>query len=76
MRRAAERELRETSQRLAELEGMELRRDVAARKGLTPAQAKRLVGDTEEELLQDADEIVALFGPKGPNVPSHADRAG
>jgi len=34
---------------------------VASRKGLTETQAKRLVGDTEEELEQDADELLASF---------------
>lgn len=36
-----------------------LRRDVADEKGLTPAQAKRLVGKTREELLADADDFLA-----------------
>ncbi len=35
---------------------------VAMRKGLTEAQAKRLVGETEEELEADADELLASFG--------------
>jgi uncharacterized protein with von Willebrand factor type A (vWA) domain len=35
---------------------------VAMRKGLTEAQAKRLVGTTEEELEADADELLATFG--------------
>lgn len=38
------------------------RLEVAMEKGLTPAQAKRLVGDTKEELEADADEILELFG--------------
>lgn len=38
------------------------RLEVAAEKGLTPAQAKRLVGDTKEELEADADEILEVFG--------------
>lgn len=37
---------------------------VAMRKGLTEAQAKRLVGETEEELEADADELLASFGHK------------
>jgi hypothetical protein len=37
---------------------------VAMRKGLTEAQAKRLIGATEEELEADADELLASF-PKG-----------
>lgn len=36
---------------------------VALKKGLTETQAKRLVGDTEEELEADADELLASFIP-------------
>lgn len=38
-----------------------LRLEVAFDKGLTPAQAKRLVGGTREELEADADEILRDF---------------
>lgn len=38
-----------------------LRNEVALTKGLTPAQAKRLVGDTREALEADADELLATF---------------
>lgn len=38
-----------------------LRLEVAFEKGLTPAQAKRLVGDSREELEADADEILRDF---------------
>ena len=41
------------------LEAMRLR--IAAEKGLTPKQAARLRGDTEEELSADADELLAEF---------------
>lgn len=34
---------------------------VALRKGLTEVQAKRLVGDTEEDLEKDADELLSSF---------------
>lgn len=34
---------------------------VALRKGLTETQARRLVGDSEEELEADAEELVASF---------------
>jgi len=43
----------------AEREAARLR--VAIRKGLTDVQARRLVGDTEEELEADADELLATF---------------
>ncbi len=49
--------------RADEAESRILRLEVAAAKGLTPAQAKRLVGGTKEELEADADELVATFGP-------------
>lgn len=38
---------------------------VAVAKGLTPAQAKRLSGSTEEELTADADELLELFKQDG-----------
>lgn len=41
-----------------------MRLRVAMRKGLTETQAKRLVGDTEEELEQDAEDLLASFGHK------------
>ena len=39
---------------------------VAMRKNLTEAQAKRLIGTTEEELEADADELLDSFGDKTP----------
>jgi hypothetical protein len=42
----------------------QLRREVADEKGLTAAQAKRLVGATREELEADADDILASFPVK------------
>ncbi|MEU3285568.1 capsid assembly scaffolding protein Gp46 family protein [Streptomyces longwoodensis] len=39
--------------------------EVAAEKGLTPAQAARLQGSTKEELEADADSLKALFGSTG-----------
>lgn len=35
---------------------------VAMSKGLTPDQAKRLIGDTIEEMEADADELLKAFG--------------
>jgi len=54
-----------------------LRAEVAARKGLTTGQAKRLQGVTEEELETDADELLAAFKPQDPprNGSGPADRA-
>lgn len=43
-------------------EGELMRLRVAIDKGLTPKQAARLVGTTEEELEADADELLESFG--------------
>lgn len=48
-------------QRAADAEARALRLEVAHDKGLTPAQAKRLVGATREELEADADELLSSF---------------
>ncbi|WP_248811986.1 hypothetical protein [Frankia sp. AgPm24] len=48
--------------RAADAEGRLLRIEVGAEKGLTVAQARRLVGDSREELEADADELRATFG--------------
>src|SRR5436190_21097979 len=40
-----------------------LRITVGATKGLTPAQARRLVGTTKEELEADADDLLKSFKP-------------
>ena len=45
-----------------------LRREVAEEKGLTPAQARRLVGSTREELEADADDVIATFPIKAKPV--------
>lgn len=42
-----------------------LRLKVAIEKGLNKAQLKRLMGDTEEEMLADADELLSSFGSHG-----------
>lgn len=55
----------QTAEKLAQLEKdlteerhKRLKAEVAAVKGLTPAQAKRLNGSTQEELETDADDIL------------------
>lgn len=55
---------RAAEQRAVEAEQRALRLEVAAEKGLTPAQAKRLQGTTREEFEADADELVATFRPR------------
>lgn len=56
--------------RAAEAEQKAIRLEVAYAKGLTPAQAKRLVGSSREELEADADDILATF----PTAPAAPDR--
>lgn len=41
---------------------------VAMRKGLTETQARRLVGESEEEFESDADELVAAFKANEPEA--------
>lgn len=53
-----EQKLRQTAQQQA------MRLEVAIAKGLNATQAKRLVGDTIEELEADADELLASFKPQ------------
>ena len=56
-----------------ESEARALRAEVANAKGLTPSQAKRLVGETREELEADADELLKDIGAQkkaGNHVPS------
>jgi hypothetical protein len=56
-------------QRAVDAEMRATRLEVAHEKGLTPAQAKRLVGATREELEADADEILRDF-PVTPPKPA------
>lgn len=49
------------------LEALRLR--IAHEKGLTPKQAARLRGSSEEELAADADDLLSEFGPAGPRRP-------
>lgn len=53
--------------RAEEAEQKLLRLEVGIEKGLSPVQAKRLVGRTREELEADADELLATFKPAEPN---------
>ncbi|WP_017602202.1 hypothetical protein [Nocardiopsis lucentensis] len=59
-------EVKQVSQTLAEenahVKHQQMVAEVAAAKGLTVDQARRLHGDTREELEADADEVIALFG--------------
>jgi hypothetical protein len=51
--------------RAQELEFNSVRAEIAAEKGLTPAQAKRLQGSTKEELEADADDLLEAFKAAG-----------
>jgi hypothetical protein len=51
----------EAERRAQESESRALRLEVAAEKGLTAAQAKRLVGSTRDELETDAAELLETF---------------
>jgi cell division septum initiation protein DivIVA len=55
----------------AAAESRALRLEIAAEKGLTPAQAKRLVGETREELEADASELLETFKPAASEGDSH-----
>lgn len=60
----------ETAEReCGEHQAKALRLEVAFEKGLTPAQAKRLVGGSREELEADADEILRDFPVKDDGRP-------
>lgn len=56
--------LAEFERKAAEAELRVLKVEVAASKGLSAVQAKRLQGSTKEELEADADEIIEAFGTK------------
>jgi hypothetical protein len=55
--------LTNAEKRAQEAESRALRLEVASEKGLTAAQAKRLVGGTREELEADADDLLENFKP-------------
>jgi len=61
--------LNAAERRAADAEAATLRVTVAYEKGLTPSQAKRLVGSTREELEADADDLLTSF-PAAPAVPA------
>jgi hypothetical protein len=53
-----------------------LRAQVALDKKLTPSQAKRLVGSTQEELEADADELLADLKNNAPGTAPSSDGQG
>jgi hypothetical protein len=54
-------QVKQMQQQMREAELRAARLEVAAAKGLTPAQAARLQGSTREELDADADQLKELF---------------
>lgn len=56
----------ETAKKLTALEADNMRLRVAVKHGLPESLVKRLTGTTEEEILQDAEELMELFGSKKP----------
>lgn len=61
----AEKRAAEAERRATAAENLSLRLEVGGRKGLTPVQARRLVGDDEAALEADADELIASFKGDG-----------
>lgn len=61
---------------LSQSETSALRSQVALAKGLTPTQAKRLVGSTLEELEADADELLADLKATAPKSAPSSDGQG
>lgn len=64
---------------LTALQSASVRAEVALEKGLTPSQAKRLIGDTREELEADADQLLADLGeankPRAPRPDPNQGRS-
>jgi hypothetical protein len=60
-RKEAERRAREAEERIAAIELEKARADVAAKKGLSEAQAGLLRGQSAEELESEADKLLAAF---------------
>lgn len=65
----------EIERQAQDAEARAMRSEVANAKGLTPTQAKRLVGSTREELEADAAELLADIGAQQQNG-NHAPREG
>jgi hypothetical protein len=60
------------AEKLTALEAENLRLRIGVKHGLPESLVKRLSGSTEEELLQDAEELMELFGSK--KVPTNQPR--
>jgi hypothetical protein len=64
-RKQAEKEAHELRDKVTALERAELRRTIAAEKGLTDEQARHLAGDDKAAMEASADELVAAFREDG-----------
>ena len=53
-------------EQLTKLEAENLRLRIAVKHGLPESLVKRLTGTTEDEILQDAEELMELFGSRTP----------
>lgn len=62
--------------RLQETELARLRSEIALTKGLTPSQAKRLVGTNADELAADADELLADLKHTAPAAAASSEGQG
>jgi len=63
-------------QRAAQVELASIRNEIALEKGLTPSQAKRLVGSTRDELAADADDLLADLKVSKPSTAPSSDAQG
>lgn len=62
--------------RAAQVELASIRNEIALEKGLTPSQAKRLVGSTRDELAADADDLLADLKVSKPSTAPSSDAQG
>lgn len=66
----------QAEKRAAAAERRALVLEVATERGLTADQAKRLQGDSRDELEADADELLNLFSPAGGDADDENDEDG
>ncbi len=65
---------KDSGEKVTALEAENLKLRVAVKHGLPESLMKRLSGTTEEELLQDAEELLEMFGKDGGRPPSGQPR--
>lgn len=69
-------QLEAEKQQASKLQAELMRLRVALTKGLPAELASRLQGETEEELAEDADRLMALLNPPASTVPRASSRQG